>query len=345
MRNAESEYVEYGCATNKQLFNIIKEYSNIFKKRIDNLNIYCYDNFIENNPSINISQVKKVFGISKTHKKPSLYTNSSYYDLSLQDKKKIPLIHISPVPLNLGMLKQKKGSYFDENIDFSALGNIDSNIDSDINRNEKDNIIDDKIIPMDLSDIYTDDSKYFFNPNGLWFSIGSLWANSFSYLHYDTNDEIIDTIKNIENSLNKYSKYGAPHVLGVGGWYPAYVYEIDISNLNIYTINSCTDYHKLYETYKNNNANSIANMINWGKLRNDYDGIMIYTQFKYMDCCEYCQKHDINSYGEITAVDAVLFGRINKKDFSTIWQENWDKPSGVIWRNYSNIRLKLLYLD
>ena len=63
-----------------------------------------------------------------------------------------------------------------------------------------------------------------------------------------------------------------------------------------------------------------------------------------MFACEYCKKNGIYTY-QLSALDAVLFGKMTKKDFATVWQEQWDEPSGVIWRNYSNIRLKLLDLD
>jgi hypothetical protein len=306
--DSRSTYVIIGAANKQQIFKLIKEHSEFSIKRVKNIFKYCNPDMI-NDLSIDKGDAK------------------FYQNIPISERIKKPLIHISPNPLHISMMVERTKNWFDsEGFGLSILSNNSATINTvkpgtNIIAPEFDNL----------------EEKAYFNPNGFWFSVGSQWASKFSSSDYEW------LIQYMYNADRLSKPFKSIPVINNNHWYPAYVYEVDISDINLYKITNCDDIHNLYDKYKNPKADKIGTMYDWNKVKKDYDGIInYYWNDNNITCCEYCKKHGIDYYDDIELLGAAVYGKIGAKDMSSIWQTYWDASSGVIWKNFKNIKIKLL---
>ena len=168
-------------------------------------------------------------------------------------------------------------------------------------------------------------NKLFYNPKGLWFADNNCWI--------------------VNNNLSIETKY---------------LYKLDISKLSIYKISKLSELDRFIKKYYNPNRNSIAETVDWKRVYNDYDGIMI---------CPYLIKnktlisihHDL-SFTDKTIVNDIILGnkniipkkfkpnirtflekvkagKIKEKIVNRLWYVGWEVSSGVIWKNYRKLKL------
>ena len=142
------------------------------------------------------------------------------------------------------------------------------------------------------------------NPIGLWVSCGNSWQ------------------KYIGDTPNQWS-------------IATYIYEVSLSNSVLY-IHNIKEFEKFINTYKNNDKFlDIKNVINWKKVKEDYDGLII---------CPYLGDEiwgkDANNFqfnGDpvvITNYITNIVGVSWKKKlyFLAEWYRHWETSSGVIWK-------------
>lgn len=193
----------------------------------------------------------------------------------------------------------------------------------------------------------------FKNPTGFWFARGMKWAKRFS----DCNKRAISsyqlqTKKRISScSLKNNELYKELE----WQWFPKYIYIVDIksNNLNIKTIRGCRELHAFEREYSVHSASSINKMLDWTRIMNDYDGLLI-EPWKGVDCVPYFNKlKKTKKHRGITAAELYssstekLISNLATKsasvdDLKGLWQMSWDASSGCIWRNLEHVKLVLL---
>ncbi len=174
----------------------------------------------------------------------------------------------------------------------------------------------------------------FYNPRGLWYSYGDSW---------------------IRHMINKeeYSKY--------------YFYEFDITGLKICKISTLAELDAFNLKYLNKEAIDLAHVVDWMKVKEEYDGLQIcpYLSGKYSDMFTYI--HNNMGMDKKVEINGLLFNdERDDKDFSIIpvkyrnemkkmcvdnikymrrmWCIGWEVPSGVIWKGYGKLNIKQIEL-
>ncbi len=179
-------------------------------------------------------------------------------------------------------------------------------------------------------------NRLFYNPRGFWYSCGESW---------------------IRHMLKKeqYASY--------------YFYQLDTSKLNICHIKTLADLDAFNKRYFNKEANDLAHIIDWIRVKEDYDGLEIcpFITGKYSELFK--EIHDTLSFDEKDKISNLLFRdaeELREEDFKVLpkklrtefktlladnpkyihrmWCIGWEVASGVIWKNYSKLSLKPLTL-
>jgi len=146
-------------------------------------------------------------------------------------------------------------------------------------------------------------SNLYHNPKGLWFGCGADWQN------------YIDSPSQWAFSTHLYEIYLAPSVK---------------------KINSVKELKEFISKYKNDESNlTITNILNWDKIKEDYDGMVI---------CPYLGNEiwgeDANQMSLKGAPEAIQ-SYVEKIDgaswksniiFTAEWYRHWETGSGVVWK-------------
>lgn len=150
-----------------------------------------------------------------------------------------------------------------------------------------------------------------FNPYGLWFSCGNSWIN------FVTNIQ-----KRNNYVINKWSL-------------STYVYEIYISK-SVYLINNMNEYKAFIKRYKNNDKHiTIYNTINWKKVYNENDGLIICPLL-----ADTILGNNSNNFIPSVTKEQTLnsfykkiLGPKYKSNliYLSQWMRHWSASSGVIW--------------
>ena len=166
-----------------------------------------------------------------------------------------------------------------------------------------------------LSGSLMGDDSIYNNPYGLWLSCGSEW------------------MKFIKQSDYKWT-------------IATYIYEITVSN-NVLKISNLRGLKKFIEKYKNSDKIlSIENVINWTRVKKEYDGLIICPYLGDEIWGKYSNELSIvakNTFGNAKGPGPkVMFNDYIKKIigskwknnifFLTEWYRHWEVGSGVIWR-------------
>ena len=159
-------------------------------------------------------------------------------------------------------------------------------------------------------------SSPYSNPKGLWISYGPAW---------------IDFVNTLGNKLT---------------WTLAtYVYEIQL-NKTVLHIKNIKEFEKFINTYKNDDdVITFDNVINWKKVKNDYDGLVIYPYLGNEIWGIYATEFGFYGYG--SAINDYIIGIIGEKwkhnlYFLAEWYRHWETSSGVIWSNSGIKNYKLV---
>ena len=220
-------------------------------------------------------------------------------------------------------------------------------------------------------------SPIFMNPKGFWFSMADKWANTFGYcdskMKMDklTHETILEAYNpNIELHIRQLTRV----VDFSYRFIPNHIYAVNIDKLNVKRIASCADLHAFEAEYSNPNPTSIADSLDWTRIKADWDGLIL-QPWKGIKCVPYYKGKSYNkttkhskkshkskssksySYHNIknkefdteieidllleSFSDAVV-GKVKLEDVRSLWQLQWDADSGVIWKNYKNLHLKKL---
>ena len=168
-----------------------------------------------------------------------------------------------------------------------------------------------------IDDTYKNNSSWvgdgiYKNPIGLWISCGISWQK---FIGYNPNAWSLAT----------------------------YIYEIIPSNTILY-IKNIHELKTFIKTYMKKNI-KITDVINWKKVKTDYDGIIICPYLgnkiwgnKANQFGIYGNKKQINNYINKTV------GNKWKKDIYYLaeWYRHWETGTGVIWNNNGITNIKLL---
>jgi len=205
-------------------------------------------------------------------------------------------------------------------------------------------------------------SPIFMNPKGFWFSMGDKWANTFGSCSEKMKMDKLTHEKIVE----AYNLNIKPHIITkvVDFSYrfiPNHIYTVNIDKLNVKRIASCADLHAFEAEYSKQNPTSIADSLDWKRIKADWDGLIL-QPWKGIKCVPYYKQEKLtptkhtkkskSSKSHITYKsfnnsiiesfsDAVV-GKVKLEDVRSLWQLHWDEDSGVIWKNYKNLHLKKL---
>jgi hypothetical protein len=143
----------------------------------------------------------------------------------------------------------------------------------------------------------------YYNPMGLWVSCGPAWLDWFGP---GCHDWIIKA---------------------------TYVYDIVIDKKNVLNIDNMIGFRNFTKKYRNQNATSIQEMIDWDSLKKDYDGLIICPYlgekiWKRKDPSLFGINKETVDYIE-TALDTMVF---EIDAFIYEWYRHWETATGVIWR-------------
>jgi hypothetical protein len=207
-------------------------------------------------------------------------------------------------------------------------------------------------------------SPIFMNPKGFWFSMADKWANTFgscdTKIKMDklTHETIIEAYNpNIELHI----RYLTKMVDFSYRFIPNHIYTVNIDKLNVKRIASCADLHAFEVEYSKPNPSSIADSLDWTRIKADWDGLIL-QPWKGIKCVPYYkqekQKHTKHSKKSkkykshityksfnnslIESFSDAVVGKVKLEDVRSLWQLHWDADSGVIWKNYKNLHLKKL---
>ena len=147
-------------------------------------------------------------------------------------------------------------------------------------------------------------SNLYHNPYGLWFGCGSDW----------------------QNYINSPSQWT----------FSTHLYEIEFTD-NVFKINSVEELKDFINKYKNNDKIlTITNVLNWDKIKEDYDGMVICPYLGYEIWGLKANKMSLR--GDPVAINEYikkLTGDSWKDNifFLAEWYRHWETGSGVIWRS------------
>ena len=150
--------------------------------------------------------------------------------------------------------------------------------------------------------------QIYYNPIGLWISCGSSWIDYISQ----------------NNDINQWTL-------------ATYIYNIEINN-TVLNINDLKKFKNFIKKYKNDETIlTITNIINWKKLKNDYDGLIICPYFGNSIFGKEANKFQIftESENSINSYFEKLLGKKWKKNFMVLseWYRHWETATGVIWKS------------
>lgn len=146
------------------------------------------------------------------------------------------------------------------------------------------------------------DSNLYHNPLGLWFGCGADWQ--------------------------KYVDF--PSVWS----FSTHLYEIEIND-SVKKISSVDELKKFINKYKNDKDISVTNVINWEKVKNDYDGIVICPYLGNDIWGINANKFSLRGNEEaINEYVKKIAGQSWKDNiiFSAEWYRHWETGSGVVWK-------------
>ena len=152
-----------------------------------------------------------------------------------------------------------------------------------------------------------DNLDYSNNPGGLWISCGTSWLD---YTRdYKVRDGFYDFIYSIR--LNKKYKN------------------------KIKKISTKSSFSKFATKYNNKNATKLSDTIDWKKVKNDFDGLII-CPYNYENFNSYV--NNLKNIGVFREFSHYLINSIFKKEalkkkynLRNEWQSYWRIQSGVIW--------------
>ena len=160
----------------------------------------------------------------------------------------------------------------------------------------------------------------FYNPMGLWFSC-----------NYDYYTWWLKTLKDSED-FNDIMRYK-----------PFYIYELDYSKMKIKIVNNCQQFFAFNKKYKNDK--DLDNYLDWERVYKDYDGLQL-CPYPALKCNSYFRKKAKNlenTYGleidDSLLLSVMLNNQMSENDRSVLWSYYWKASSGVIWKNYSKLKL------
>lgn len=223
-------------------------------------------------------------------------------------------------------------------------------------------------------------SPIFMNPKGFWFSMADKWANTFgscdTKIKMDklTHETIIEAYN---SNIELHIRYLTKVVDFRYRFIPNHIYAVNIDKLKVKRIVSCADLHAFEAEYSKPNPSSIADSLDWTRIKADWDGLIL-QPWKGIKCVPYYKEksykkttkhskrtkhsykskssksysyHNIKNKEFDTEIDIGLLlesfsdavvGKVKLEDVRSLWQLEWDADSGVIWKNYKNLHLKKL---
>lgn len=163
----------------------------------------------------------------------------------------------------------------------------------------------------------------FYNPKGFWYTCGEDWK---------------------EHVHNLYST--------------SFLYKVDTTDLNIKKISTVSELDLFIKKYENLNWKIPVECINWESVYNDYDGLEICpylaNNIKYGKLFQtihnnltFKQKQSI-SIKKISELppdiekELYLVFQDNPKYLKRLWCVGWEISSGVVWKNYSKLKISLI---
>ena len=164
--------------------------------------------------------------------------------------------------------------------------------------------------------------SWVYNPNGLWYSCGMSWINW-------VNGYKKSSDANINSYIHEEDDY-----YSADRWLPMYVYEIKTDKLNIKRISNCAELAEFCETYKNPNAKTVSEYIDWKRVHNEFDGLQICPFGGYCGEHKDMLKKLYKAYNYDQLGQMALFGKISIQDIPHLWHLHWETATGVIWKNY-----------
>jgi len=150
-----------------------------------------------------------------------------------------------------------------------------------------------------------------------------------------------------------------------------YIYNLDISKLNILKIKTLKELDEFNTHYFNPNFNSMSNIINWDKIYKTYDGLEICPYLIKNKVMKYLHFSDTLTFNDKTIINDIILGKITNipekynsnltnflkniqkktitdksifKQILRIWCIGWAIPSGVIWKNYKKLDFTLTHI-
>jgi hypothetical protein len=203
---------------------------------------------------------------------------------------------------------------------------------------------------LNFNDIFNNElKKEDNNPDGLWLSCGSNWIKwcMIKSDNYVYNEEFLTS---------------------------EYIYEIEINDKNILYINNVIDLVTFHMEFSVQ-IKDIGYDINWDKVKEKYDGVIICPHLAYIiwekiNTINDNNINDINkirdetyfsiynSYGETNEIDNYHINPMVKKGFKDIlkehiikypkfylnWYTKWDTFTGVLWNKKNIKKIKKLKL-
>jgi hypothetical protein len=160
-------------------------------------------------------------------------------------------------------------------------------------------------------------SYILYNPSGLWYS------KNIEYWEGESNFNYIDS---------------------------KYKYSFDISDLKIKKINNINQLIKFTEKYMRKDFyEKSANIIDWEKVKEDYDGLEIFNDSlfnvlgeNFDSLCEDIFKDEEFKYtkSQTLKLNNYILNNLNDDRCKTVWCLGWGYSSGVIFNNIKKLKLK-----
>lgn len=126
-----------------------------------------------------------------------------------------------------------------------------------------------------------------------------------------------------------------------------WVYEISPGKCKILKIQNCKQLTGFYTKYRVKTPVNLATVIDWERVYKIYDGLII-NPWTRMECSNYLMSLQIASESELSKIISDLaLGKLSTGEMEelkkVIWQSNWGKSRGVIWKNFESMKIKLLF--